>query len=72
MPDSVTNTQKALETAKAQNVEVYAISIRSELIRKIFDNCIVCDSAEDLMTKAHKFFTELFDTKKRPVINHAA
>lgn len=71
-PDSVTNTQKALKTAKAQNVEVYAISIRSEMIRKIFDNCIVCDSAEDLMTKAHKFFKELFDTKKRPVINQAA
>ena len=60
MPDSVQNVLTAMNILDQNGVEVYGISIRSELIRKLFENhpenVTVLEDASEL----NRAFTELF------------
>lgn len=70
MPDSVKNTDTAMKILDQYGVEVYGISIRSELIRKLFENhpenVTVLENASEL----DKAFSELF--KKQFAIQNVA
>lgn len=60
MPDSINNTQTAMDILEQNGVEVYGISIRSEVISKLFEkhpeNVTVLKDASEL----NRAFTELF------------
>ena len=53
MPDSISNTMQCIEYAKEHKVEVYGISIRSEMIKQVFDNAIILESASKLEEKTY-------------------
>ena len=64
MPDSVNNVKNCFDYAKEHNIEIYGISIRSEMILKLFDNASIIESANELEHKAFSLFSSLFDLKK--------
>ncbi len=64
MPDSISNTMQCIEYAKKHGVEVYGISIRSEMIKQFFDNAIILESASKLEEKSYELFSKLFDVQK--------
>ena len=64
MPDSVNNVKNCFEYAKEHHIEIYGISIRSEMILKLFENASIIESANELEHKAFSLFSSLFDLKK--------
>lgn len=69
MPDSISNTMQCIEYAKEHKVEVYGISIRSEMIKQVFDNAIILESASKLEEKTYALFSKLFDILKTSNLN---
>lgn len=64
MPDSVNNVKNCFEYAKEHHIEIYGISIRSEMILKLFENASIIESANELEHKAFSLFSSLFDVRK--------
>lgn len=64
MPDSVSNVNTAFELCKKYGVEVIGISIRSEMIRKIFDNCHIVNSAHEINGITEEIMKRIFDSKQ--------
>ncbi|WP_202108670.1 hypothetical protein [Succinivibrio dextrinosolvens] len=64
MPDSVNNVKNCFDYAKEHNIEIYGISIRSELILKLFEHASIIENANELERKAFALFSSLFDVKK--------
>lgn len=64
MPDSVNNVKNCFEYAKEHHIEIYGISIRSEMILKLFENASIIESANELEHKAFSLFSSMFDLKK--------
>lgn len=64
MPDSISNTLQCIEYAQKHNIEVYGISIRSEMIKQVIDNAIILESASKLEEKTYELFSKLFDVRK--------
>ena len=60
MPDSVSNVNNCFTYAKEHNIEIYGLSIRSEMIKKVFSNAIILNNAKELSGSAFKLFKELF------------
>ena len=61
MPDSVNNVKDCFEFAEKHNIEVYGISIRSEMILKLFKKCVVIENAQQLQDKATHIIKSLFN-----------
>lgn len=64
MPDSVNNVKNCFDYAKEHHIEIYGISIRSELILKLFEHASIIENANELECKAFSLFSSLFDVKK--------
>ena len=64
MPDSVNNVKNCFDYAKEHNIEIYGISIRSELILKLFEHASIIENANELERKAFALFSSLFEVKK--------
>lgn len=63
MPDSVSNVNTAFELCKKYGVEVIGISIRSEMIRKIFDKCHIVNNAHEINGITEEIMKRVFDSK---------
>lgn len=61
MPDSVTNVKSCFEFAEKHNIEVYGISIRSDMILRLFKKCVVIENAQQLQDKATHIIKSLFN-----------
>ena len=61
MPDSVSNVKDCFEFAEKHNIEVYGISIRSEMILRLFKKCVVIENAQQLQDKATHIIKSLFN-----------
>ena len=48
MPDSVSNAQNCFSYAKENHIDIYGISIRSEIILKLFEKAQVIEVANEL------------------------
>lgn len=64
MPDSVSNTNKCFEYAKEQGIDIYGISICSEMILKLFDKAVIVNSHEELYKKSFYTVNKLFEINK--------
>ncbi|SFS82012.1 hypothetical protein SAMN02910357_02022 [Succinivibrio dextrinosolvens] len=64
MPDSVNNVKNCFEYAKEHHIEIYGISIRSDMILKLFEKASIIESTNELEHKAFSLFSSLFDLKK--------
>ena len=64
MPDSVSNVNTAFELCKKYGVEVVGISIRSEMIRKIFDKCHIVNNAFEINSITEEIMKRVFDSKQ--------
>lgn len=64
MPDSVNNVDTCFKYAKNRNIEIYALSIRSSLILKLFEKAQVLENASELEKVSFDLFSKLFDSKE--------
>ncbi len=64
MPDSVKNVESAIAEAEARGIEIYGISIRSDMIKSLLKNSIVVKSAKDLLQNIYTYLNQLFDVKE--------
>lgn len=64
MPDSVNNVKNCFDYAREHHIEIYGISIRSEMILKLFEHASIIESANELEKKAFSLFSSLFEVKK--------
>ena len=64
MPDSVNNVKNCFDYAKKIGVEIYGISIRSEMILKLFENATVIDNASELNNAFNQLISKVFDISK--------
>lgn len=67
MPDSVNNVKNCFDYAREEKIEIYGISIRSELIKNIFDNACVIENATMLEEKAFTLISSLFSLQNNEV-----
>ena len=65
IPDSVNNTRQAIEFAEKNNIEIYAISIRSAMASQIFKNCVVIKDTQTLYKESFSLFKKLFEKKNK-------
>lgn len=72
MPDSIQNTNAVMQEAEERGIEIYGISIRSEMIKQVFDNCIVVKSSKDLIKNIYPYLNKLFDVKNNKQLKKAA
>ena len=63
MPDSVSNAQNCFSYAKENHIDIYGISIRSEIILKLFEKAQVIEGANELKEKAFSLVNSLFKVK---------
>lgn len=64
MPDSVSNVNTAFKLCEKYGVEVIGISIRSEMIRKIFDKCHIVNNAFEINSITEEIMKRVFDSKQ--------
>ena len=64
MPDSVNNVKNCFNLAKELGIEIYGISIRSEMILKLFEKATIVDNATELNKAFLSIFNEVFDISK--------
>ena len=64
MPDSTDNVNTAFELCKKYGVEVVGISIRSEMIRKLFDKCHIVNNAHEINGITEEIMKRVFDSKQ--------
>ena len=72
MPDSIQNTNAVMQEAEERGIEIYGISIRSEMIKQVFDNCIVVKSSKDLIKNIYPYLNKLFDVKNNKQLKKVA
>ena len=63
MPDSVSNAQTCFSYAKENHIDIYGISIRSEIILKLFEKAQVIEGANELKEKAFSLVNSIFKVK---------
>ena len=63
MPDSISNVNDAFTLCKKYGVEVVGISIRSEMIRKLFDKCHIVNNAHEINGITEEIMKRVFDSK---------
>ena len=64
MPDSKNNVINCLNYAKEIGVEIYGISIRSEMILTLFEHATVIENASELNNAFNQLITKVFDISK--------
>lgn len=64
MPDSISNVNDAFTLCNKYGVEVIGISIRSEMIRKIFDKCHIVNNAHEINGITEEIMKRVFDSKQ--------
>jgi hypothetical protein len=64
MPDSVSNVNEAFKLCEKYGVEVVGISIRSEMIRKLFDKCHIVNNAHEINGITEEIMKRVFDSKQ--------
>ena len=67
MPDSVSNVKNAFEYAEKNGIDIYGISIQSELILKLFDKCVIIENENELNLKAYAILRSLFENQKKQI-----
>ena len=64
MPDSINNVKNCFNYAKEIGVEIYGISIRSDMILNLFEHATVIDNASELNNAFNQLITKVFDISK--------
>jgi len=64
MPDSISNVNEAFKLCEKYGVEVVGISIRSEMIRKLFDKCHIVNNAHEINGITEEIMKRVFDSKQ--------
>ena len=65
MPDSVNNVQNCFKYAKEHNIEIIGLSIRSDMILKLFEKCDIVENNEQLYEKAFSIVRNLFKIRRQ-------
>lgn len=67
MPDSISNAKEIMDKMENENIEIYAISIRSEIALKLFKKAVLVEEKGLLEDQVFKLFLDLFKVNQRKI-----